>query len=140
MGTKDKVWHEGVVRNITAKTIEVVINSHSACSGCHAQGACGMADMKQKIVTVDIPSFPLAVGDQVKVYASLQNAFYSVLLAYVLPSLLIIAAIFFLEASGSSELTAALISLFLLAGYFFVLYRFKNAIGKKIRFTVEKIG
>lgn len=140
MAEKGKVQHEGIVKSISAQTLEVLISSHSACSGCHAKGACGMADKKDKIIVVRRPEGEIQIGDKVTVYASLNNAFYSVLLAYILPSLLIITAIFFLEKSGSDEVVAAIGSLILLVAYFFCLYFFRNKISKKIKFTVEKNG
>lgn len=140
MADKERIQHEGIVKSISAQTLEVLINSHSACSGCHAKGACGMSDMKQKIITTIRPTGDIQVGDKVMVYASVSNAFYSVFLAYIMPSILIIAAIFFLEKSGSNELTAAISSLILLIIYFFILYLCRNKISKKIKFTVEKTG
>ncbi|MEI3155356.1 MAG: SoxR reducing system RseC family protein [Odoribacter sp.] len=138
MVNKERVEHEGIVKSISAQTLEVQINSHSACAGCHAQGACGMSGMKQKSITVRRPEGNFHIGDKVMVYASLSNAFYSVFIAYIMPSILILAAIFFLEKSGSSELYAAVISLILLAGYFIILYFCRNKIARKISFTVEK--
>lgn len=140
MADKERIQHEGIVKSVSAQTLEVLINSHSACSGCHAKGACGMSDMKQKIITTIRPAGDIRVGDKVMVYASVGNAFYSVLLAYIMPSILILAAIFFLEKSGSNELTAAVTSLILLIVYFFILYLCRNKISKKIKFTVEKTG
>ncbi|MDE6451178.1 MAG: SoxR reducing system RseC family protein [Odoribacter sp.] len=134
----EKVQHEGIVKSISAKTLEVQINNHSACSGCHAKKACGMENAKQKIVTVPLPDEEIHIGDKVIVYASLSHAFYAVLLAYVIPSILIIAVIFFLETSGSSELTAAFSSLVLLVLYFAVLYVSRRKINKKIKFTIKK--
>ena len=84
------------------------------------------------------PTFEVKAGDQVTVYAAMHNAIYSVVLAYVVPSILIILAIFLLVRSGISELTAAISSLGILAVYFWSLYLFRNKIGKKIRFTVGK--
>lgn len=140
MAGKERVQHEGVVKSISAHTVEVSIISHSACSGCHAKGACGMADMKQKIITAQRPDEELSIGDKVTVYAAMNNAVYSVILAYVMPSVLIISSIFFIEKSGSNELHAAIASLVLLAVYFVILYLFRNKISKKIQFTVEKNG
>ena len=133
MGKSSRVQHEGIVKSISTQTLEVSIISHSACSGCHAKSACGIADMKEKVITAQRPREEL-------VYASVNNAFYSVLLAYIMPSILIIATIFFLEKSGSSELYAAISSLILLAGYFIILYFCRNKIARKINFTVEKIA
>lgn len=140
MAEKEKIQHEGVVKSISTQTLEIVINSHSACSGCHAKGACSMADMKQKVITVQRPEGDIRIGDKVMVYASMTNAIYSVVLAYVMPSILILATIFFLVKSGSSELIAAISSLILLGGYFFVLYLCRNKISGKIKFTVEKMN
>ena len=74
------------------------------------------------------------------VYASLNNAFFSVLLAYVIPSILILVAIFILQWLGKNELTAATITLILLTLYFFILYLLRNKINKKIKFTIENIS
>lgn len=140
MTDTEKIQHDGIVKSISERTLEVMIVSLSACSGCHSRGACGMADAKQKIIEVQRPEGNYAVGEKVTVTASLHTAFYSVLLAYIFPSVLIIAAIFFIEKSEYSELTAGISGLFLLMLYFFVLYLLKNKINKKIKFTVEKTG
>ena len=134
MGKSSRVQHEGIVKSISTQTLEVSIISHSACSGCHAKSACGIADMKEKVITAQRPREELRPGDKVIVYASVNNAFYSVLLAYIMPSILIIATIFFLEKY------AAISSLILLAGYFIILYFCRNKIARKINFTVEKIA
>ncbi len=138
MTEKNSIWHEGIVRDVKAQTIEVVIYSHSACSACHAKGACGMSDIKQKVIIAERPAFEIKAGERVVVYAAMGNAVYSVVMAYIIPSILIVSAIFFLVRAGVSELTAAVASLVLLGGYFWALYLFRNKIGKKIKFTVSK--
>lgn len=138
MTEKNSIWHEGIVRDVKAQTIEVVIYSHSACSACHAKGACGMSDIKQKVIIAERPTFEIKAGERVVVYAAMGNAVYSVVMAYIIPSILIVSAIFFLVRAGVSELTAAVASLVLLGGYFWALYLFRNKIGKKIKFTVSK--
>lgn len=132
------IWHEGIVRDVKAQTIEVVIHSHSACSACHAKGACGMSDIKQKIIVAERPPFEVKAGDRVTVYAAMNNAVFSVIVAYVVPSVLIVLAIFLLVRIGVSELMAAIGSLALIALYFWMLYLLRDKIGKKIRFTVRK--
>lgn len=74
------------------------------------------------------------------VSANLGNAFYSVLLAYVLPSILILVAIFLFTWWKNDELSAAIFALGITALYFFILYLLRNKIGKKIKFTVESIS
>ena len=139
MEKKERVQHEGVIKSISTQTLEILIVSRSACAACHAKSACGIADMQQKTITVQRSEGEFHVGDQVMVYASMNHAVYSVILAYIIPSMLILAAIFLLERSGSDELQAAVISLIFLSGYFFILYLLRNKISKQIKFTIEKI-
>ncbi len=139
MTTKERVQHEGIVKSLSTQSLEVLIDNHSACSGCHAKGMCGMGDMKQKIISVHYSKNNIQVDDKVMIYASLNNAFFSVLVAYIIPSILILFAIFLFNKLGGSELIAAIFSLVLIASYFFIIYLFRNKIGRKITFTVEKI-
>jgi positive regulator of sigma E activity len=55
MGKSSRVQHEGIVKSISTQTLEVSIISHSACSGCHAKSACGIADMKEKLSRLNVP-------------------------------------------------------------------------------------
>lgn len=138
MAKSGQIGHGGVVKQVSEQTIEIVITNHSACSGCHAKGACGMADLKQKIITTGKPDFEVVPGDKVMVYASTGNAVFSVIMAYVLPTVIIIGTIFILTALGQSEIIAATISLLVTAIYFVILYFNRKYIGKKIMFTVGK--
>ena len=138
MASKEKIQHEGFVRNLSKESIEVVIDSRSACSACHAKSACGISDSKEKTIVVQRPSGNFSIGERVIVSASLGNALYSVLLAYIFPSLLILATIFFIEYYGHDELTAAIGSLAMLVFYFIILYLMKNKISHRISFTIKK--
>ncbi len=138
MAKNAKIGHDGIVRKVAEKAMEVVIENQSACAGCHAKGACGMADVKQKVITADLPPFQVSPGDKVTVYASLNNAVYSVILAYVIPVLIIIAFICLLLHFGAGETAAALGALGGIVVYFILLYLNRKQIGSKIRFTVEK--
>lgn len=138
MAKNNKIGHDGIVRNVTEQMIEVIIQSQSACAGCHAKGACGMADVKQKIITAERPSFPVSPGDRVMVYASLNNAVYSVILAYIIPVLIIITLIYLLLRAGTGETVAAIGALGGIVIYFILLYFNRQRIGRKIKFTIEK--
>lgn len=79
-----------------------------------------MSDIKQKVIIAERPAFEIKAGERVVVYAAMGNAVYSVVMAYIIPSILIVSAIFFLVRAGVSELTAAVASLVLLGGYFWL--------------------
>jgi len=46
------IEHEGIIEKINGNHITVRILQQSACSACHAKGACMAADMKEKRVDV----------------------------------------------------------------------------------------
>ena len=140
MATTEQIRHEGIIKNLTQQQVEVLIISKSACSECHAKGSCGMSETKQKIITIPFPHKEFKVGDKVMVSANVENAFYSVLLAYILPSILILVAIFLFTWWKNDELSAAIFALGIAALYFFILYLLRNKIGKKIKFTIENIS
>ena len=131
------IEHDGIVVQVTEKHITVTIQNQSACAACHAKGACGMSEMTQKNIIAEKPTEPIKIGDRVIVYASNQNAMLSVLLAYVVPSLLIVISLTLFLVWGAGELLAAVLSLAITATYFIVLYLLKNKFAQKIKFKVK---
>lgn len=140
MVKKDRIGHEGIVKNITEQTIDVMIVSRSACAACHAKSMCGIAETVQKTVTAQRPDFPVLPGEKVMVYASVRNAVYSVVMAYIFPSVILVATIASVTTAGYEEIWAAAVALAILSVYFVGLYFFREKIGKKIKFTVEKMS
>ncbi|MDL2231660.1 SoxR reducing system RseC family protein [Porphyromonadaceae bacterium OttesenSCG-928-L07] len=139
MAKKDKIGHEGIVTNIYSNTIDVTISSQSACAGCHAKGACGMSDRKEKIISADIPAFNVNKGDKVIVYASMNHAMFSVFMAYIIPVIVIIGVLPVLLHFGFSEVMAATAAIVMVALYFFILYLNRKRLSQKIKFSIEKM-
>ena len=81
-----------------------------------------MSEMALKSITAEKPNEDVKIGDKVIVSASTQNAMLSVLLAYIVPSILIIAVLALLILAGTSEVLAATLSLTTTTVYFIVLY------------------
>lgn len=138
MTQRERIGHEGIIKNIGKKTIDILLISRSACASCHAKGMCGMADMAVKTITAQRPDFPVEHGQKVVVYARIEDALFSVLVAYVFPAILIIALIAWLTLTGEDELLAALVALGGVVFYYVLLYLFRKKIGKRIKFTVER--
>ncbi|GHV66385.1 hypothetical protein FACS1894199_09680 [Bacteroidia bacterium] len=133
------IGHEGIVRELTPQYVEVLITSASACSTCHAKGACGMAEAKEKVITATHPNFELTKGAQVMVYTTMNNAMFSVLMAYVIPIVVIVGVLGAVLSFGNSELHAALVALAASIVYFFILYLYRGKLEQRIQFTVEKM-
>ena len=134
---KNTIEHDGIVTQVAETFIIVTIQSQPACAGCHAKGACGMSEMALKSITTEKPNEDVKIGDKVIVSASTQNAMLSVLLAYIVPSILIIAVLALLILAGTSEVLAATLSLTTTTVYFIVLYLLRNKFAKKIKFKVK---
>ena len=134
---KNTIEHDGIVTQVAETFIIVTIQSQTACAGCHAKGACDMSEMALKSITAEKPNEDVKIGDKVIVSASTQNAMLSVLLAYIVPSILIIAVLALLILAGTSEVLAATLSLTTTTVYFIVLYLLRNKFAKKIKFKVK---
>ena len=134
---KNTIEHDGIVTQVAETFIIVTIQSQTACAGCYAKGACGMSEMALKSITAEKPNEDVKIGDKVIVSASTQNAMLSVLLAYIVPSILIIAVLALLILAGTSEVLAATLSLTTTTVYFIVLYLLRNKFAKKIKFKVK---
>lgn len=61
----------------------------------------------------------------------------SVLLAYIVPSVLIIVILTLLILAGVSEVMAATLSLIAISAYFICLYLLRNKFAQKIKFKVK---
>ena len=114
---KNTIEHDGIVTQVADTFIIVTIQNQTACAGCHAKGACGMSEMALKSITAEKPNEEIKIGDKVIVSASTQNAMLSVLLAYIVPSVLII--------------------VIAISAYFICLYLLRNKFAKKIKFKVK---
>lgn len=134
---KNTIEHDGIVIKVADTYIIVAIQNQSACAACHSKGACGLSKVTQKNITAEKPNTNVKVGDKVIVSASTGNAMLSVLLAYIVPSALIIVILTLLVLAGFSEVMAATLSLLTIAIYFITLYLLRDKFAQKIKFKVK---
>ncbi|MGL5683554.1 MAG: SoxR reducing system RseC family protein [Marinifilaceae bacterium] len=140
MTNASKIYHNGTISTITDNKIDILIETKAACSGCHAKDACGISsEMKNKIITIQPPiGHSYKVGESVVIEGRLSDGLYSVLLAYILPTLLIILTLVIATLLKISEIYAAFYSLLIIALYFTALFLLKKRIGKRIDFKITK--
>lgn len=134
---KNTIEHDGIVIKVADTYIIVAIQNQSACAACLSKGACGLSEVTQKNITAEKPNTNVKVGDKVIVSASTGNAMLSVLLAYIVPSALIIVILTLLVLAGFSEVMAATLSLLTIAIYFITLYLLRDKFAQKIKFKVK---
>lgn len=136
MYMKETISHIGIVEQVSHTQVQVAIVSQTACSGCHAQGACGMVDETQK--TLYIPcDFPhdFSIGERVEVHIAPQAAFVAVWYAYILP-FIVVFAVLLVSNQFVHEILAAAITFASVTIYFVVLSKYKAFIHKKITFQL----
>jgi sigma-E factor negative regulatory protein RseC len=132
------IIHPGIIESINGDKVFVRILSQSACSSCHAKGACTIADVEEKIIEADIDRAEnRKTGDQVMVKMEESLGQKAVFLGYVLPLVVLVGSVILFLSLFKHEGLAALLSLFMLVPYYFTLYLFRKKLGKEFRFRIE---
>lgn len=112
----------------------------SACSSCHAKGACSASDMDDKLIDVETDRDDFKVGEPVILYGQSSMGLLAVLLAFVLPFLLMLATLLLLKSYTDNEAISGSIALATMLPYYFVLSRFNNKLKSKLKFHVKKLN
>lgn len=130
----------GAIKSIKDGRVEVRVERHSACSGCHARGVCSSADRKEE--TIEIREYPigLQVGDQVRILPSAQTKpLKAVLYAFVFPLILLLSEAILLSSLGTEETTLLLIMLGTLLLYALLLRGMRSYFETTFRLKIEPL-
>ena len=111
---------EGTISQIKDDRIVVLIERRSACSTCHARGACLSSDKDEQLIEVSDYPLGVQVGDRVRLIpAKGGSPLKAVLFAFVIPIILLAVVseeILLVSLVGVLLLYAGLLKL--LGGYF----------------------
>lgn len=132
------IEHTGIVNHIKGNQIQVLIIQQSACSSCHAKGACSASDMDEKMIEVESTDSTLQIGDRVLLYGQSSLGLFAVLIAFVIPFLIILITLFILQYYAVNEITSAGIALSVLIPYYIVLSFFNKKLKTKFKFLIKK--
>ncbi len=139
---RERIEHEGRVVAVDKDYISVEIVNKSACASCHAKGVCGASDEAVKVVEIAQDLTTLAadyqIGETVNVVMSPAMGTQAVWLAYVVPLIVLMAAILVFSLCGAGELLMGLGSLGAVALYYLGVFLFRNRISKIFIFSIEK--
>lgn len=137
---EDCVEQKGIVIKKQEDKLVVKIEQKSTCSSCHARGACTSLDKKDKeieITTKDVENY--SIGDEVIITISTKLGMKAVFIAFVLPLILIVVALFLsIKIFSLSQSLSALISLVVLSAYYFFLYKQNLFLSKQFNFTIKE--
>lgn len=136
----ESISHTGVVEKIENDIVFVRITQQSACSGCHAQSMCTASEKKDKIIEIPDRSGNFQVSEAVMICGQSTTGLLAVLLAFVIPLILVVAAIATGSALQWNETTSGLSGLLLLLPYYYLLYLNRDRLKRKFVFTLKKLN
>ncbi len=139
MAKTNNIEHFGTILKIDNEHITVGVVNVSACAGCHAKGACSMADMKEKTVDVIDYSNQFSVGEKVNLKYQESLGWFALMIAYVIPFIVVIITLVVALTITADELISGLIALAILVPYYVVLSFYKKKLKKTFSFSIEKI-
>lgn len=137
-GMSKIITHEGIVVKMEGSRVSVLIVQHSACSGCHARGACTAADQKEKVIVAESGGTMFNVGERVMLVGNNSMAWSALAYAFIVP-LVLCMAVLFIVGTVYGEGTGALAVFALLVLYYAGLFLFRNKLKTKFTFTVRKV-
>jgi len=130
------ITHQGIIESIEGTLIKVRIVNLSACASCHAKGACSASDQEEKIIDVVTNRGNYKVGQQVTISSKTEMGFKALFYGYVLPFIIVFLTLILLTILSFSETLSGLISLGILIPYYFILYLFRQQLGKSFTFEI----
>jgi len=136
----DYIDHEGKVIEANASYISVEILNKSACSSCHAKGACSMGDIKAKVVEVENRGIDVFnVGEIVNVKLKKTLGYKALWYSYLIPLIILMVLLLSLQSVGLSEPVIGLSIIGAISLYYLVIWLLRDRIKREFIFVVEKL-
>lgn len=133
------VKHEGVVSKIHNNVVTVSLKGNINCEACHAKGACGASEAREKEVEVLQTADPVKLNETVEVILSKNLGLKAVFWAYVFPFILLI-GVLLIASSFYAEWIAGILSLAILIPYYLALYVLKSTFKKAFKVSILKMA
>jgi len=135
----DIIKHRGVVEKIDGSHVVVRIVQTSACSACSAKGLCNASESKEKQIDVYESNPSYRIGEEVVLCGSTSMGMRAVLLAFGIPVLLLLFALFVtMRITDGDALLSAIVAMLAIIPYYFVIYLMKDKMDKTFSFVIEK--
>ena len=140
MSEHSTICKEGIVRAVNDRTVEVEVTVSSACAGCHAKSICIPSDHRQETVTAHVTgNESYKVGERVNLVLQGNAGAKAVVIAYVIPFAVLLAAFIASYLIFHNELVSVLVSLGVVLLYFLFLKTQRHKIDQNFTFYVKKI-
>lgn len=138
MSSNSEIAHRGRIVSITPEITTVEIVSESACAACHAKGLCSLGDSTVKQVELPTRGWDnYSVGQEVNVVLRASMGHKAVWLAYVIPLIILVAALLGTLAAGGSELLAGGVAIGAIALYYLVIWLLRGRLRNEYIFNIK---
>ena len=135
----DIIKHRGIIEKIEGSHVVVRIVQTSACSACSAKGLCNASESKEKQIDVYEVNPSYRIGEEVMLCGSTSMGMRAVLLAFGIPVLLLLAALFItMRVTDGDALLSSIVALLAVIPYYLVIYLMKDKLNKTFSFVIEK--
>ena len=115
-----------------------MILQQSACSSCHAKGACTAADSKEKMVDVSDFTGKYKVNDLVTVVGQKSMGYKAVWWAFVIPIIIVVSLLVVsISVWRFGDMEAAMAAIVSLVPYYGLLYLLRNKMANSFKFTIK---
>jgi positive regulator of sigma E activity len=132
------IKHTGFVKRVTSDSLIVNIVSQSACSSCHAQGACSVSDFQDKEIEISHFTKQYTPGQEVTVVFRQSQGYAAIVWSYIVPFILVFATLIISVSVTDNELIGGLLALAILIPYYITLYFIRHLLKKVFKFEVEE--
>jgi len=130
--------HTGTVQFLERQQAGIFIPAQSGCGSCAASGSCAAAGKGGGLVWVAAQP-EMTIGSKVELEMSSRKDLLASLLAFVVPVLLIVLAVFAGSLMGFSEIISALAGFGLMAVYLLVLFGVRKKLDSTFAFKVKRV-
>lgn len=135
----DIIKHRGIVEKVEGAHVVVRIVQTSACAACSAKGLCNASESKEKQIDVFEAGASYRIGEEVVLCGSTSMGMRAVFLAFGIPMLLLLFALFVsMQVTDGDALASSLVALFAVVPYYLVIYFMKDKLNRTFSFTIEK--
>ncbi len=136
-----QISHYATITEVLSGRLKVKFRRYSACHNCDMRHGCGLMACQDKIIEIATPhAAQFRVGEEVAVSMAQNTGFWAVFLSYVLPLILMLAALTAAQILWNNELISGISAIIILIPYYFGLFLRHKSLAEKFRFTVSKIS
>ncbi len=133
-----EIKHTGFVKEVNGTSLIVNIVNQSACSTCHAQGACSVSDFQDKEIEIGNVYGNYSLGQEITVVFKETQGFTALFYGYVLPFILVLVTLIVAVSAFDNELIGGLLALAILIPYYITIYFFRHLLKRIFTFEVEE--